>query len=92
MFRGRKVDSGVPWKWNAGKKLDDLMIDTYSSRHGRHISHGQDHTHIPLDVDLTKIMPLPWICPKCGNGHLMYVFNCNRCGYPTPLGDENWRA
>lgn len=87
---GRKV--GGSFKWPSAKKLDDLMVDTTSTKHGaRHLG-KQNHLDIPKDADLTKIMPLPWICPKCGNGHLMYVFNCNRCGHITPLGEENWRA
>jgi ribosomal protein S27AE len=89
-MHGRKVDAG--FRWPKAKQLDDLMVDTHSTKHGaRHLG-TQNIMDVPKDVDVTKIMPLPWICPKCGNGHLMYVFNCNRCGLPTPLGEENWRA
>lgn len=92
-FKAKRVDEEVPWQWASGHKLEDLIIDPRSDKHGnRPIGQGQDHTSIPIDQDLTNIMPLPWICPKCGNGHLMYVFNCNRCGCSSPIGDENWRA
>ena len=79
------------WEWGKGHKQDDLMVDTKSQRHGNRMLGGQDHTSIPIDFDITKLMPLPWVCPRCGNAHLMYVFACNRCGYKTPIGDENWR-
>ena len=88
-MKARKV---APWKWNHGHNLEDLMTDTTSTRHGNIITGKQSLLDIPKDEDLRKRMPLPWMCPKCGNGHLMYVLKCNRCGYPTPLGDENWRA
>ena len=85
----RKV--GGTWEWGKGHTQDDLMVDTKSQRHGNRMLGGQDHTSIPIDFDMTKIMPLPWVCPRCGNAHLMYVFACNRCGFKTPIGDENWR-
>ena len=87
-FRGREV---APWAWASGHKLAESSIEPMSTRHGRRPMGGQDLTTVPIDFDVTKIMPLPWVCPKCGNAHLMYVMKCNRCGKPTPLGEENWR-
>lgn len=89
-MKGRKV--GGPWKWNKGHKQEDHMVEQSSTKHGSRIHGKQNHLDVPITEDLTKLMPLPWICPKCQNGHLMYVFNCNRCGTKSPMGEENWRA
>ena len=87
-YKGREI---APWAWASGKKLESSNIETISTKHGRRPMGGQDLTTVPIDIDITQMMPLPWICPKCGDAHLMYTMSCKRCGRPTPLGEENWR-
>ena len=87
-FKGRGV---APWAWASGKRLAESSIETKSTKHGRKPLGGQDMTSVSIDEDLTKLMPLPWVCPKCGDPHLMYCLRCMHCGGPTPLGEVNWR-
>lgn len=88
VFRGREV---APWAWGSGHKQAESSIETISTKHGSRPMGGQDMTTVPIDEDLTKMMPLPWVCPKCGDPHLMYTLRCMRCGAPTPIGETNWR-
>ena len=57
---------------------------------GRRIAGKTDLTDVPSGL-AGRVMPLPYVCPKCGTKYMNYAFKCNLCQYPTPLGNVNWR-